>query len=138
MNTTSILNTQKPDRNINKIKNTYHITKKTRHQNKTHHKTHDKNQARYIRDKLEQHQYNLTPRQIREYQNKYQHQKHKYQQIYTRKHKIIDYYQQTTPKLKQKQTTKEEYQKHQVQQNNRTPKIQNKPKIFATPASWKQ
>ena len=112
----TILNTQKPDRNIKKHKNTYTITRTQDKKTKTYHTTKDKNEARYIRDQLEQNQYNKE--QIPQYQRQYNYNKKEYQTIYNNKYNIIDYYQQTTPKLTTHSDTKEEYQQQQIQQHN--------------------
>ncbi len=110
---TSILNTQKPNRNITKTKNTYTIQKKQDKKLDKYYKTHNKNQARYIRDKLEQHQYNKTI--IPAYEQQYNKEKQQYQQTYNKKDKTIDYYQTTTTKLYPNNTIKEKYQQQRIQ-----------------------
>ena len=65
-----ILNIQKPDRNITRIKNTYIIVKTKNKQKTTYHTTQDKNEARYIRDQLEQNNY--KQKDITHYQIRYQ------------------------------------------------------------------
>ena len=109
----TILNTQKPDRNIKKHKNTYTITRTQDKKTKTYHTTKDKNEARYIRDQLEQNQYNKE--EIPQYQRQYTYNKKEYQKTYNNKYHIIDYYQNTTTKLTTKTDTKEEYQQQQIQ-----------------------
>lgn len=135
----TILNTQKPDRNITQIKNTYHIIKTKNKKTTTYHTTKDKNEARYIRDQLEQNNY--KQKDITHYQIRYQYNKKEYQTKYNNKYHIIDYYQQTTPKLTTHPDTKEEYQQQQIQTtqtiNNN---IKNKYlKNFRAPSrSWEQ
>jgi len=127
---TQILNTTKPDRNINKkTKNTYRIQKTKNNKKKTYYTTKNKTQARYIRDKLEQNQYQLTPKQIKKYQQQYQNEKQEYKQQYQEKYKTIDYYQQTTTKLTQQKNKKTQYQQNQIKKN--------KPKNFAHPQKRK-
>ena len=120
---TNILNTIKPDRNITKNNDTYIITTNKNKKHKTYYNTPDKTEARYIRDKLEQNQYDTT--KIPTYQQQYTHDKRKYKKTYTRKYQIIDYYQNTMTKLTRKNNTKEQYQEHQLQQNNRIPRTSN-------------
>jgi len=110
-----ILNTQKPDRNITRTKNTYTIQKKQNKKLNRYYKTHDKYRARYIRDKLEQHNYNKTI--IPEYEKQYPREKQQYKQTYKKKYRTIDYYTQTKTKLYQENTIKEKYQIHKIQFN---------------------
>lgn len=122
---TTILNTIKPDRNIKTKNNTYQITTNKNKKFKIYYNTPDKTEARYIRDKLEENQYDTT--QIPTYQQQYTHDKKQYQKTYKQKNKIIDYYQNTKTKLTTQHDRKEQYQQHQIQQNtkyNRTPEHQ--------------
>ena len=111
---THILNIQRPDRNILKNEKSYSIIKTINHKTKRIHTTHDKNEARYIRDKLEQKQYQHTPQEIKEIIQQYTHDKKQYKKQYTPKYKIIDYYKNTTTRLKQTPNTKEQYQQQQI------------------------
>ena len=120
-----ILNIQKPDRNITRIKNTYIIVKTKNKQITTYHTTQDKNEARYIRDKLEQNNYNKT--QIPQYKQQYQYDKKEYQQTYNKKYDIIDYYTNTKTQLTTKNDIKDKYQQRQIQQNTLTPKTTKHP-----------
>jgi len=115
----TIQNIQKPDRNITQIKNTYQIIKTKNKKTTTYHTTKDKNEARYIRDQLEQNNY--KQKDITHYQIRYQYNKKEYQT----KYHIIDYYQKTTTKLTTQKNIKEEYQQYLLQQHNRTTKHQN-------------
>ena len=108
----TILNTQKPDRNIKKHKNTYQITRTQDKKTNTYHTTKDKNQARYIRDQLEQNQYNKE--EIPQYKQQYNYNKKEYQQQYKNKYKIIDYYKNTKTKLTTKTDIKDQYQQQQI------------------------
>lgn len=119
---TTILNIQKPNRNINTTKNTYTITRKRNKTEQQYYKTHDIYQARYIRDKLEQHNYDKTI--IPYYEQQYQHDKKIYQESYNKKYQTIDYYQTTTTKLKQTTSTKEKYQRQQINKNTNTTRHQ--------------
>ncbi|WP_302290262.1 hypothetical protein [Methanosphaera stadtmanae] len=109
---TTILNTQKPDRNLTQTKNTYTLLKKQDKKLTKYYKTHDKTQARYIRDKLEQHNYNKTI--IPTYEQQYKKEKEQYKKTYTKKYQTIDYYQRVTTKLYTNSTTKEAYQQHKI------------------------
>jgi len=110
---TTILNTQKPDRNITQTKNTYTIQKKQDKKLDNYYKTHNQTQARYIRDKLEQHNYNKTI--IPTYEQQYKQEKEQYKQTLTKKYQTIDYYLKTTTKLYQNNTIKETYQQQRLQ-----------------------
>lgn len=76
------------------------------------HISYDKTQARYIRDKLEQHNYNKTI--IPTYEQQYKKEKEQYKKTYTKKYQTIDYYQRVTTKLYTNSTTKEAYQQHKI------------------------
>lgn len=137
-----ILNTIKPDRNINrKSETTYRIQKTRSNKNTTYYTTKNRQQARYIRDQLEQNQYNTT--QIPVYEQQYKTIKEEYNKQYENKYQVIDYYKNTTTKLTQKHDRKNQYQEHRLQQHNRTTKHQNnrahnKQKFSAPSKSWKQ
>ena len=109
---TTILNTQKPDRNITQTKNTYTIQKKQDKKLDNYYKTHNQTQARYIRDKLEQHNYNKTI--IPTYEQQYKQETEQYKETFTKKYQTIDYYQRVTTKLYTNSTTKEAYQQHKI------------------------
>ena len=109
----TILNAQKPDRNIIKKTNTYNITRQNNNTRKTLYQAHDKNKIRYIRDKLEENQYDT--RLIPQYETQYTIDKDKYQKSIQQQYKIIDYYKNTATKLTRKHDTKEEYQTRQIQ-----------------------
>ena len=115
---TTILNTQKPNRNITKTKNTYTIIKKQDKKLNKYYQTNNKTLARYIRDKLEENQYDTT--RIKQYKQQYKHDKKEYKQIYQAKHDIIDYYQNTSTRLTQTDNIKEEYQTRQIQKTRKT------------------
>lgn len=110
---TKIRNTQKPNRNIKEKNKQYYIIKIINKKQTTYYQTHDKNKARYIRDKLEQHQYKTTNK-IKTYEKKYQKEKQQYQKQYTEQNEIIDYYQQTQTKLTQQHQIKEQYQNNLI------------------------
>ena len=110
---TTILNTQKPDRNITHTKNTYTILKKQDKKLNKYYRTHDKTQARYIRDKLEQHQYDKTI--IPTYEQQYKKEKKQYQKTYNKKYQTIDYYQTITINIYPNNTIKEKYQQQRIQ-----------------------
>ena len=109
---TTILNTQKPNRNLILTRYTATIVKKTEQKQQKYYKTNNKTQARYIRDKLEQNHYDKT--KIPEYEQQYNYHKKEYPKTYTKKHQTIDYYQNTTTKLYQNNTTKETYQQQKI------------------------
>ena len=116
----TILNMQKPDRNIRKEYKTYLIIKTTNKKKMIYYKTDDQTKARYIRDKLEQNHYNT--KKIPLYEKQYPYNKKIYQKKYQQQYNAIDYYQKTTTKLTQKPDAKERYQKQQIQKTTSMPR----------------
>lgn len=114
VNHTQIRNIQKPQRNISQKKNLYHITKQKQKQQKTYYKTHEKMLAMYIRDKLEENNYQLRSSEITEYEKQYITEKEEYTKQYKELYMTLDYYKLETTKIKQKQTYKEQYQLEQI------------------------
>ena len=119
---TTILNTQKPNRNLNITKNLYKIIRIRNKKEQQYYETNDIYKARYIRDKLEQHSYDKTI--IPYYEQQYKYDKKEYQQTYKKQYQTIDYYQNTTTKLKQTTGTKEKYQRQQINKNTNTTRHQ--------------
>ena len=119
---TTILKTQKPDRNLNITKNLYKIIRIRNKREQQYYETQDIYEARYIRDKLEQHSYDKTI--IPYYEQQYKYDKKEYQQTYKKQYHTIDYYQNTTTKLKQTTGTKEKYQRQQINKNTNTTRHQ--------------
>ena len=114
INPTMIRNIQKPLRNINGKNNLYKITKQKEKKHKTYYKTNKKTLAMYIRDKMEENSYRLTPNEIRDCEKQYLREKEEYKRQHYEQYKIIDYYRIQTVKLKQKVTYKERYQMEQI------------------------
>ncbi len=115
---TKIRNIQKPHRNLTQKKKTYHITKQKNKQQKTYYKTGEKMLAMYIRDKLEENNYQLKKDEITPYENLYIKEKENYKKDYLEQYKTIDYYNLQTTKLKKKRTYKEQYQLIQIKKRS--------------------
>ena len=110
INHTWIRNIQKPLRNITQNKNTYHITKQKDKKQKTYYKTKEKLLAMYIRDRLEENNYQLTAAEIIEHEKQYTLKKEEYERQIMEQYRVIDYYQEQKTKLVHKNSFKEVYQ----------------------------
>ena len=114
INHTMIRNIQKPLRNIPLKKNTYHITKQKDKKQKTYYKTSEKILAMYIRDRLEENNYQLKDTAITEYEKQYTSEKEEYERQHQEQYEIVDYYKIRKTKLIHKQSYKEQYQLKQL------------------------